>query len=299
MQSLQTLRRRIRSIKSTGQITNAMEMVAASKLRRAEQTWNNSLTYFRELRRVMVQMLFSGSNPEEVAAYKSPYLQSNGSGKDCLVVVSSDRGLCGGYNTNIERRAEDFINRQDMDRNIVLYCIGQRCVNYFSRRSYSIIGRRVDISSPMPDFFIGEDIISEMESLYLSGKISSLHLLFGRYISRIHQYPHIDKILPLSDDLLEAAEFRGGSFVPAQYIIEPDFKTLMDKIIPTYVHTVFNVRLLESLTAEHSARMVSMTNATRNCEGMIQELTLQLNKARQASITRELLDIVGGAGALQ
>lgn len=297
-ESLKILRRRIRSIRNTAQITRAMEMVSAAKLRRAELAWESAKPYYTYLRRLVSHLIFNKEEVDEQPIFHHPFLQEQDSGTVCLVVITSDRGLCGAFNSNVLHRAEDFIQHRLGKIDVWVYCIGRRGFGYFRRRGVNIIGKVLDTGASY-DPEIAKTIADELQHLYLSGKVSEIHLLYSRFVSRMHHYPYVEKLIPLSQKLLKDEQDKSESLPRIDYIIEPDIQTLVDELLPAFFRAKISISLLEAFTSEHSARMIAMTNATRNCADLLDELTLKMNKARQASITRELLDIVGGAEAFR
>ncbi|MCD6384822.1 ATP synthase F1 subunit gamma [Candidatus Sumerlaeota bacterium] len=298
IESLKVLRRRIRSIRNTGQITRAMEMVSAAKLRRTEQAWESAKPFYTYLRRLMIHLLFKEKEHDGRTSLQHPFLESRNEGVVCLVVITSDRGLCGAFNTNVLHRAEDFIQHRLGKREVVIYCIGRRGYNYLRRHRVNIIGTVLDTAARFePE--IAEKISAELQDFYLRGEISEIHLLYSRFVSRMHQYPYVERLIPLSRALIKDEEDTREPLSPIDYIIEPDMQTLVNELLPAFLRAKISISLLEAFTSEHSARMIAMTNATRNCAELLDELTLKMNKARQSSITRELLDIVGGSEAFR
>ncbi len=292
MESLKGLRRRIRSIQNTHQITGAMEMVSAAKLRRTEHAWHSAKPYADMMRDLLFRMLFVEKEAEEFE-YLHPFTTRREGGKTCLVIIASDRGFCAAFNANIFSRANDFIERRKQHKDIVLYCIGRRAVRYFSRREYPLVGS-VPGFSVMDEYNVAGRIADNITSLYREEDVNEVYILFTRFISRIHHYPHVEKILPLTRKTLSPPKAE-STIRPFYPILEPDMETILDRLLPAYLHSYIYIMLLESLTSEHTTRMIAMSNATRNSESLVDDLTLRLNKARQNSITRELLDIVGGS----
>ena len=291
MESLKTLRRRIRSIESTRKITRAMEMVSAAKLRKTEHAWYHAQPYYEQLRHMILRLVF-GNMPEGALGVEHPFLKIPQDGICCLVIISSDRGLCGSFNTNLIHRAEDFFKRHK-SKDIVLYCIGRRAYSYFHQKDYHIVGSVLNLAATVDSETV-EKIAGDLENFFLHRNIDEIHLLYSRFVTRIHQYPMIEQILPMTPKTIIEPGTMEGAGDATESIIEPDRASLVDRLLSAYIRAKIRVRLLEAFASEHSARMITMTNATRNCIDLIEQLTLKTNKARQAAITRELLDIVSG-----
>ncbi len=298
VEDLKKLRRRIRSLRNTQKITRAMEMVSAAKFRRTEESWNSAKLYYLYLRRIIVRLLANRDKFARVVI-EHPFLQSNDEqSPDCLVLITSDRGLCGAFNTNLIQYAEEFLHKQSAQKKVVLYLIGRRGYNHFRRQNAEIIGTALDLAARF-NLEIVEKIATDLETLFLQKKINTIYLLFSRYISRTTNRPIIETLLPINPEMLAEEEKLTEAEARLDYIIEPDIAGVIAELLPAYLRSKLAQTLLEAFTSEHSARMLAMTNATRNCGELLDELTLKMNKARQAAITRELLDIVSGAEALR
>lgn len=267
-------------------------MVSAAKLRKTEHTWYHTRPYYEQIRHMIMRLVFAGKEGEELEI-EHPYLKTTKNGVTCLVIISSDRGLCGSFNTNIIHRAEDFLRRR-RGENIVLYCIGRRAYSHFHRYNYRIIGSVLHLAANI-DYETIDTITDALEKSFLEGAVTETHFLYSRFISRGHQYPLVEQILPITTKNITEPETMEAFGEAEESIIEPDLASLVGSLLPTYIRAKIRIRLLEAFTSEHSARMITMTNATRNCIELEQQLTLKMNKARQSAITKELLDIVGGA----
>ncbi|MCX7766530.1 MAG: ATP synthase F1 subunit gamma [Candidatus Sumerlaeia bacterium] len=298
VEDLKKLRRRIRSLRNTQKITRALEMVSASKFRRAEESWNSAKPYYLFLRRIIARLL---ANREKFQRFviEHPFFQSNDEqSPDCLVLITSDRGLCGAFNSNLIQYADEFLHKQSPEKKIVIYAIGRRGFNHFRRQGAEIIGTALELAARF-ELETVEKIATELETLFLQKKINTIYLLFSRFISRTTNRPVIETLLPINPEILVKEEDLSEAETRLDYIIEPNIMGLIVELLPAYVRSRVAQTLLEAFTAEHSARMLAMTNATRNCGELLDELTLKMNKARQSAITRELLDIISGAEALR
>ncbi|MBA4418088.1 MAG: ATP synthase F1 subunit gamma [Syntrophus sp. (in: bacteria)] len=286
MATLRDIKRKIGSINSTQTITRTMKMVSASKLRRAQEELDKTKAYatkLEELVRRVVQKLPAGVHPlltprEEVK-------------KVLVVTISSDRGLCGAFNTNISLATENFIiqNRDKYER-IGAYLIGKKAKEYLQRRKFDIVRDWTDIKKPDQDL-VGT-IASELISLYLDGEFDRIYLSYTHFYSPVKQIVMFDEFIPVHID-------KGSNEESSDYIYEPDVGTIVKALIPKYISTKIYYALFESLTSEYAVRMAAMDNATSNCGEIVRHLTLVYNKRRQESITNEMMDIVGGAEALR
>ncbi len=289
-ETLKDLRRRVKSIKSTKQITSAMEMVAASKLRRAQSSLMASRPYIRNL-----EMLLGRLAPQaEITGH--PLFAARKSKRGTLVVFASDRGLCGSYNANLIRIAEDRLKEERLGA-LELICVGNRANAYFGRRQWPIVQHFGDSGGEV-EHQMADDISNFIQERYLSGQTDEVHLIYSQFVSTAVCKPVMEKFLDLDQSTLMrnvSAEERAKVL---DYIFEPDLQSVFEDLLPAYLHSKIYISLAESMTSEHSSRMLAMNNASNNCDDMIDALTLKLNKARQSSITADLLDIVGGAEAL-
>jgi F-type H+-transporting ATPase subunit gamma len=289
MATLRDIRRKIAAVQKTQQITKAMNMVAAAKLRGAQQRMENFRPY-AEAFQLMLGNLASGVEPEIHPFFqKAPDVNKVG-----LVLMTADRGLCGSFNVNLINAAHRFIREKEAnDIQVALTSVGRKGRDYYRRRK-----------ADMPRFFVdvwnkfdytnavvaGRDVMSD----FLSGEIQELYLIHAQFINVAIQRPILVKLLPIEP---EAAAEEAGPTV--EYIFEPPVAQLLEYLLPKYINTVLYHGFLENSASEHAARMTAMDNASNNCKEMITNLTLVMNKARQAAITKELMDIVGGAEALK
>lgn len=286
MASLRDLRKRITTVKNTRQITKAMKMVSASKLRRSQTSLLALRPYAYKIISVMDAI------KDRIECLDHPLLKRREIGKVKLLVVSSDRGLCGSYNSNIIKTAERYIKEAGLDEsNCVMDFIGRKGYDYFKKR-YSNIGDnyRVDQNPKYEEAsYIGERLIES----YIEGKFDSLVVIYNEFKSAISQKIKIERLFPIIQP--DYSEYGKNDI----YIYEPDRERILDEILPKYVKVEIFRIVLESLTSEYGARMTAMENATKNSGDIIKRITLLYNRQRQAAITTELSEIVGGKEALE
>ncbi len=287
MPSLQGLRRKIGSIKNTQKITKAMKMVAAAKLKRAQDRILAARPYAKK----MAVVLGSLAGRANRAAH--PLLRKPSGNRIELLVVTSDRGLCGAFNTNILRRAVEFLReKQEAGCTVTVSVIGRKGRDFFRRRAWT---RRqewtgvFDRLSYEHALDIGGDIVQQ----FTSGTFDELHIVYNEFKSVIQQRVVVEKLLPIESLDQEAEKLGGG------YLFEPDEEGLLKVLLPKHIEVQTFHALMESSAAELGARMAAMDGATRNAGELIKKMTLYYNKTRQAAITKELMDIVGGAEALR
>lgn len=288
MATLKEIRNSIRSVKSTRQITKAMEMVAAAKLRRAQQ-WALEARPYADQMSAMLASLAEGSTGE----ISHPFFERRAIKRRTLVVVISDRGLCGSYNTNLLRAADKWLAEQEKGT-VDLVCVGKRAMDYYSRREFPIISSHVDWGGKM-DYARAKHIVAYLTRRFLDGETDQVNVLFARFVSTARSDVTNEVYLPVDapvvgDDAAATAR--------KEYIFEPNPEDIYASLMPSYALTKMVTALLDSFASEHGARMIAMSNATKNAGEMIDSLTLNYNKARQGQITKELLEIVGGAEAL-
>ena len=284
MPSLKALRKRIGTVRSTQQITKAMKMVAAAKLRRAQEAAERARPYTSKLAE-MLGAVAAGVGPEA-----PPLLARRPERRIDLLVLSSDRGLCGGYNANLFRFAEEFTRtREEIETSLVV--VGRKALDYYRRRSRRIVVNRVGVlGTPVPA--LAADLAAELTRRFTEDETDAVYLVYTRFRSVISQAPTIVPLLPVASPADEDA-------AAVEYIFEPERPELLARLLPRYVEAQITQALLEAIASEHGARMTAMDNATRNAGDMIAKLTLSMNRARQATITKELMEIVSGAEALK
>ena len=295
MPSLIDIRRRVRAVKSTQQITKAMKMVSSSKLRRAQERILRSRPYAHEMLRVFNNLA------TRVDASKHPLLNDDPeSGRTLLIVITADRGLCGSFNTNIVKSALQFTLEHPRTKDgaeVALALVGRKGRDFFMRRGFDVKYEEVGLFQN-PKWSHAQAIAKSAIDEFLGPDISSVYLVYNEFRSVISQRVVVEKLLPIPR-LNEAEQKTTGASAeaPIEYLFEPDPETLLRTLLPLHVSVQVARALLESSAAEHAARMQSMDSATRNAKEMVDRLTLYMNKVRQAAITREIIEVVSGAQA--
>ena len=286
--SLRDTRKRIASVRSTQQITNAMKMVAAAKLRRAQE----SILATRPYAIKMLEVL--SSLAARTSAEAHPLLARRKSRWVEVVVFTSDRGLCGAFNMNLILRAERFMEEEKAKtEEIALSFVGRKGRDYFRKRKVVMRREYVNFFGKV-DYLLASRIGQDLVQAYSEERVDGIYLLYSEFRSAIQQRVILEKILPVTP-----SSPRAIGPVAVEYLYEPSESEILDKILPMYVEVQVYKALLESLASEYGARMTAMENATNNAAEMIERLTLVYNKARQAAITKELIEIVSGAEALK
>ncbi len=283
MANIRLIRRRIRGVESTSKITRAMEMIATSRMRRAQEAGLAGRPYSEKIQQVIADLaaLQTGESLH-------PLLQRRPVSKVAIVHITPDRGLCGGLNSNLNRRTGSFILEQDMP--VTLVVVGRKGLDFMRRHERDIraeftrLGDRPDLLDTLP---ISRIVIDD----YTSGFVDMVYVVYAQFVSTMAQRPVVQQLLPVEPAELPAME-------NVEYIYEPSPDVVLGELLPRFVEMQVYHAILESVASEQSARMVAMRNATENANELIQDLTLMYNKARQESITRELLDIAGGAAAV-
>lgn len=290
MATLRDLRRKIAAVKKTQQITKAMNMVAAAKLRGAQARMENFRPYAESFAN-MLGNLSRGIEPEIHPFFqRAPIVE-----KVALVLMTADRGLCGSFNVNLINAAVKFMREKEAAGIATsLTCVGRKGRDFFRRRKVAITQSYVDIWNKF-DYSHAQTVAREVMSEFLSGEVQEVYVIHAEFINVVIQKPKVVKLLPISP--AETTEEAGG--VSLEYIFEPPVEQFLEFLLPKYFNTLMYHGFLENAASEHAARMTAMDNASNNCKEMINQLTLVMNKARQAAITKELMDIVGGAEALR
>jgi len=285
--TLQQIKRRIASVKSTQKITKAMKMVAAAKLRRAQERITNARPYAYKLREVLTHVA------ARVDRSTHPLLDDRPPEKIGYIVVTADRGMCGGFNANIIRQAESIF-RQSPPDSFEVFCIGRKGFDYFKRRDYKMGEHFVQFFDHL-DYAHAQQITDMIIAQYIEKKLDRIIVIYNEFKSAVQQYVITEQMLPMKAD--EELEKSAASNIDYEY--EPEPLQLLDTIVPLNVAIQVWRILLESSAAEYGARMTAMENATNNADEMIHFLTLFYNRVRQAAITTEITEIVGGAEALK
>jgi F-type H+-transporting ATPase subunit gamma len=281
------IRAKIKSVENTRKITRAMEMVAAAKMRKAQERMRAARPYAEKIRAVAAHL--SRANPE----YKHPFLVKRDSIQNIgLIVVTSDKGLCGGLNTNVLRLAITRMKSWEGEGKGLLVCpIGNKGFGFMNRVGAKVKSHLIGLGdTPHIEKLIGA--VKVMLDAYVAGEIDAIHISYNHFINTMKQEPRVEQLLPLSGELLGAAE---GSW---DYIYEPDAKKVIDELLVRYIESLVYEAVVENMASEQSARMVAMKAASDNAKSVIGELKLVYNKARQAAITREISEIVSGAAAV-
>jgi len=286
--SLKDIRRRIDSVEKTQQITRAMRMVAGAKLRRAQEAIESARPYAERMTQTLIEVASSSREAEH------PLLELREEVRNVeFVVVTSDRGLCGAFNTNIFKQVEPMVRaRAAAGVGITITTAGKKIRDHYKRHRTDQLGGDYPQQGWVP-FGQAVDIARRVSQRYLDGEVDEVVLVYSEFVSPMTQTPRDVRLLPVARGVGDAAE---GENLPFE--IEPDPETLLRTLVPRAVEVEIYRALLENQAGEHAARMAAMEAATRNTEELIETLTLQFNRARQAAITRELVEIVSGAEAL-
>jgi F-type H+-transporting ATPase subunit gamma len=289
------IRNKIKSVQNTRKITKAMEMVAASKMRRAQERMRHARPYGEKIRNVAAHI--SRANPE----YRHPFLVERDSVKRVgVIVVTADKGLCGGLNTNVLRLALASMREwQAAGEEIETCAIGNKGLGFLQRLGAKIVSQVTGLGDrPNMEKLIGA--VKVMLDGYTQDRFDRLLIFYTRFINTMKQEPVMEQLLPLSAERIQASD-GSGEATPAgswDYIYEPDAAAVLDQVLTRYIEALIYQAVAENMASEQSARMVAMKSASDNAANVIDELTLVYNKSRQASITKELSEIVGGAAAV-
>lgn len=281
------IRTKIKSVENTRKITRAMEMVAASKMRKAQERMRAARPYAEKIRNVAAHL--SRANPE----YKHPFLvKREGTRNVGMIVVTSDKGLCGGLNTNLLRLVVNQMKEWEGEGKGIAVCpIGNKGLGFMSRLGAQVKSNLTGLGdTPHLEKLIGT--VKVMLDAYVAGEIDAVYLSYNHFINTMKQEPRVEQLLPLTGEQMGTAE---GSW---DYIYEPDAKKVIDELLIRYIESLVYHAVVENMASEQSARMVAMKAASDNAKNVISELKLVYNKARQAAITKEISEIVGGAAAV-
>lgn len=293
MPNLKELKNRISSVKSTRKITSAMKMVAASKLRRAQDLAESSRVYADSLSFILSSLAGNTKNSSDLPEILTGRENSKIS---LLIINSSDRGLCGGFNSNLFRNAKNWISeQQEKGKSVKIITVGKKASSFYRKTDLDVIANFDDLNSNDKQLQVSEEIKNKIMELFENNEIDEVSILFNKFISVIAQEPTYQSLIPLSND--EADEEMTDTS-NAVFEFEPDKNELLEYLVPRNFLTQIYRSVLESSASEHAARMTSMDNATRNAGDMIDGLTLTYNRTRQAFITKELIEIISGAEAV-
>jgi F-type H+-transporting ATPase subunit gamma len=285
MPTLRDIQRRIRSVQSTQKITRAMKLVAAAKLRRAQERILAARPYAGKMAELLGHLVSDGDGPSH------PLLEQREGPRRQIVVITADRGLAGAFNANILRRAIELV-RESSAAELTLVLVGRKARDFFRRRPYTIRRDMVGFWDRLA-YGHAQELADAFMQQYLDGEVDEVHLLYNEFRSVALQRPVREQLLPIP----RSAEGEAAEHV--DYIYEPGPDAILGDLLPRHVRMQVYRALMESLAGEYGARMTAMEAATKNAKEMIEVLTIQYNKARQEKITKELLDIVGGAEALK
>ena len=286
------IRGKIKSVEGTKKITKAMEMVSASKMRKAQERMRQARPYADKVRNIAANL--AQANPE----YKSPYMRTGGTAKVAgLIVVTTDKGLCGGLNTNILRAVTNRMREwQGEGVSARTVAIGNKGMAFMNRIGAKVISHIVQLGDAPPvDRLVGP--VKVMLDAFVAGEVDSVHLCYTRFINTMKQEPVIEQLLPLGAERLQQSSDEKAAY-GWDYIYEPDAVSVIDELLTRYVEALVYQSVAENMASEQSARMVALKAATDNAGNLINELKLIYNKTRQAAITKELSEIVGGAAAV-
>jgi F-type H+-transporting ATPase subunit gamma len=289
MPSTRDIRRRIKSVKNTAQITKAMQMVAASKMRKAQQAALAGRPYAQLMNKVLAAVA------AETTEDSHPFLEKREGDRRCVILISTDKGLCGGLNSNLMREAAKF------EAGAVFIAAGRKGSQYLARAKRRMLAEFTYKDAPL--FAEGRAISKCAADLFIQGEVDRVDIVFTKFISTLVQKPEVRQLLPVSEVVAVKAgmgEDRAGSLpeLPGEFLFEPSQKKVLAALLPHALNFEIYQILLEAKASEHSARMVAMKNATDNANQFIKDLTLEYNKLRQANITKELLEIASAAMAM-
>jgi F-type H+-transporting ATPase subunit gamma len=286
------IRTKIKSVQNTRKITKAMEMVAASKMRKAQERMRHARPYGDKIRSIAAHLAHANTE------YRHPYLVKREGVKDVgMVVVTTDKGLCGGMNTNALRLGLSKVREwQGEGRNVQLTAIGNKGFSFMQRFGGNIVSHVTGMGdTPHLDRLVGP--VKVQVDAFVQGKIGALYIVYTRFVNTMKQEPVVEQLLPLPVDRLKEDE-RAAGRKNWDYLYEPDARAVLDQLIKRYLEQIVYQAVAENMASEQSARMVAMKAASDNASSVIDDLTLVYNKSRQAAITKELSEIVGGAAAV-
>ena len=296
MASLKDVQNKIAAVKKTRQITQAMNMVATSRLRGAQMNMENFRPYagkFSEVLGSLAQKSSQDANPLLVPREEIKKIH--------LVLCTSDRGLCGGFNVNLTDKAKSFILEKSGDGIEISFTnFGKKGRDWCRKKKFTIADQHLGVIGTKFGFNVAANAGRKLVEKYLNGEYDEVFVIYSEFLSMGKQVPTLKQLLPIPPiEIAEDEEKSGDEGYMAEHICEPSVESLLGELLPKSVHVTLHSSLLETSTSEHAARMAAMDNATKACNDLIENLTLAYNKARQASITAELMDIVGGAEALK
>ncbi len=296
MATLKEVKSKISSVKKTKQITSAMKMVATSRLRGSQTNMERFKPYASKFAEVLGSI--AGKSGSDVSPLLVPAQEVK---KVVVILCTSDRGLCGGFNINLIEKARKFILSDLQDKEVSFYCFGKKGRDWVRKSPYAIAAEYLDVVGGKIDFSMASTPGQQLIDSFLMGEVDEVYVIYSEFQSMARQEPLIKQVLPipsLTDMVEETPTDADGSYLP-EHICEPSSDVLLGEMLPKNVFIQIYDALLQTSTSEHAARMRAMENATKACEDMVLELQTIFNKTRQAKITGELMDIVGGAEALK
>ena len=293
MPSLKNVKTKIAGVKKTKQITKAMNMVASAKLRGAQQRIEHFRPYAEKFYEMLQQLV-----GKEGMGDANPLLADRATRKLCgIVLATSDRGLCGSFNVNIISAALRLAaEKTNLGREVVFYCVGKKGRDAVAKSDYALAEGYNALLGKL-DFNLAHSLGTTLINKFLSEDLDEIVVVYSEFVSLARQVPKTLQVLPMAPASGEGAKASGDE--PDEYIFEPDAVSILAEVLPRFINAQVYRALLDTSASEHAARMTAMDNATRNCDDMAASLTLLFNKTRQAAITRDLMDIVGGAEALK
>ncbi|MDF9407634.1 F0F1 ATP synthase subunit gamma [Pelotomaculum isophthalicicum JI] len=290
MASLRDLRRRIKATENMQKITKAMKAVSAAKMRRAQDAVLAARPYSKRIRGVLGRVALASG------AVKHPLLAVREPKKVCYVIITADRGLCGGFNGNVIRRVAQEVKGAVAE--ISMITAGRKGYDFFRKRGYNIDGHFIGLGDEIK-YQTAQGISSLVIRKYTEAEYDEVYLVYSQFVNVMVQKPVVMKLLPAEPPAEEGKEGQEGQVQKVNYIFEPEAEAVLAELLPKYLENAVYQGLLESKAGEQCARMSAMDNATKNASEMISKLTLSMNRARQAAITSEISEIVGGAAALE
>ncbi len=287
MPSLRDVKQRIRSVQNTQQMTKAMKLVSASKLRRAQEAILSARPYAVKLMEVMNHLAARCNNDLH------PLLDNREGKRILLLVITSDRGLCGAFNSNILKMASQVLEKNP-DREFSLLCAGKKGFEYFNRRNMNIADKFLNWTKEF-DYLKAQEMGNQLAQMFIDRKVDKIYMVYNEFKSVLNQEVILEQLLPIVPEPVKEGEEK----LSVDYIYEPDEESILEHLLIRYMTTQVYRAFLESSASEHGARMTAMDNASRNAKEMIGDLKLFYNRTRQAYITKELIEVVNGAESLK
>lgn len=291
MASLRDIQQKIHGVKKTKQITKAMNMVASAKLRGAQNKIEQFRPYAEKYLEVLSELSVGTDSSSHPLLAVHPQIKTA-----AIILITSDKGLCGSFNANLCTEAKKLAESKKAEgKKVKFICLGKKGRDFIRKTEFEIMEEYSDIMNDI-DFRLATTVGKQIIHEYLKEELDEVFILFGKFVNIIRQQPQVTAILPIR---YEAEEANSSQKINKEYTFEPSVQELLSEILPRYVNVLIYRGLLDTSASEHAARMTAMDNATKNCDDLVRNLTLVYNKARQSSITTQLMDIVGGAEALQ